>query len=295
MNPLYNTNSRMPRPAQSPFQLPGQADTFLSRNWQETGQISPYARNTLMSQSGRYLSGFGDVNGPSGPAGDPDVAGAAVDQMEREDDTAGSGIFDQPGAGPTANANMTVFASYYSLPGYLARERPFAVSKDEFDATSDAPIVTIPSGGLPLVSSSRAFPGAGSKREEVYVTIPQRPLPPPSAAETVGPDYHGVRRDPGNAYIRPLPQSQGVKVRPSITSRPVGARSNSIPRDATLAISPTGRRVPPVAGFGASSGGTSIGEYAVAGAIVGAALFWLYKSVKGETEAVSRRTSGAGW
>ncbi len=292
MNPLFNTNTRSPRVAQSVYQEPGQADTYFARHWQQAGQISPHARNTLMRQHGRYLSGFGDVGGPSGPGGDPDTADAALDRMEDDDDTAGSGVFDPPGSTPTANANLGVFASYNSLPGYVAREVPFAVSRDEFDATSSAPIVTVPNGGLPLVATSLARPGAGSSRDETYVSFPTRRLPPPSAAEVVGPDYRRVPRSPGNAWVRPLSALYGSLVPPTVRRQPVPARS--MVGVATGPLLPVARPRA-VAGLGADGGGTPVWQYALAGAIVSAAAYWAYKSVKGEVATAQRRASGAGW
>lgn len=281
----------MPIGNRTPYAGPGTADTRLSLNWQRAGQISPQQRSRLMGQEGRYLSGFGsfgDATSPSGPGGDPDTAEPAVRQLEEDDDTFGSGVFDQPGAGPTANANLGVFASSYSLPGYLAREVPFAVSKDEFDATSDAPIVTIPSGGLPLIGSSAVVPRAGTARTDTYVSIPTRQLPSGDDRALPSPDYRRVPSDPGNSFIRPIPQSRGVVAPSSVAMTPVPRRLSAAPL-AQRAV-PIARRAPApvISGLGAV-GGTSLLEYAVAGAIVGAAGYWLWRSVKGEMSRGDRR------
>ncbi|MCP4248747.1 MAG: hypothetical protein GY778_17020, partial [bacterium] len=107
----------------------------------------------MRAEHGRYLSGLGGES-PSGEVGyDPAYQGQEMYELEHQDDTYGSGIFDPGGRSATANANMGVFASHYSLPGYLAREVPFTVSRDVSDITDDAEVVIVPSGGLTYVES----------------------------------------------------------------------------------------------------------------------------------------------
>lgn len=180
---LRSLRSRQPYPG------PMRADTRLARNYLLAGDVSNNLKERFMRQAGRSLAGFGDVTGPSGPGGDPDTADESVRGMEDADDTVGSGIFDQPGAGPTANANLGVLASYYALPGYLAREVPHTVSRDEVDATSDAPIVSIPGGALPYVTPYPARPG--SPRDATYVNMraPGGPAVLPAGDQTPGADF----------------------------------------------------------------------------------------------------------
>jgi len=69
---------------------------------------------------------------------DPAVLNAA-----EADDIAGNGIFDGAGAPPTAHANTGVFASNFSLPGYLYREQPTEPSEIR-DTTTGNPVVYQP-------------------------------------------------------------------------------------------------------------------------------------------------------
>lgn len=85
---------------------------------------------------GRQLKGFGNIDesrsltpgGYSGSVGnDPKYFTSHLKQLEQSDDVFGSGIFDGVGHS-TANADTGIFASAYSLPGYVGREVPYAVS-----------------------------------------------------------------------------------------------------------------------------------------------------------------------
>lgn len=79
---------------------------------------------------------------------DPRYQGQEVYDLEKEDDTFGSGIFDPKGRGGTSNPNMGVFASHNSLPGYIARDVPFTVQDDVTDITDNAAVVSVPGGGM---------------------------------------------------------------------------------------------------------------------------------------------------
>jgi hypothetical protein len=129
----------------------------------------------------------------SGATGfDPRYQGQHIYDLEKEDDTFGSGIFDPGGRGGTANPNMGVFAAHYSLPGYVARDVPFHVMKDVTDITDDAQVVSIPGGGLYYVADSDSGEGHApspptwrpaiqppgwTRFDQVYVDMQGKPVP----------------------------------------------------------------------------------------------------------------------
>jgi hypothetical protein len=65
------------------------------------------------------------------------------------DDVQGSGIFDPPGTEKNIHPDAGVFAERFSLPGYHARERPFAMSEVR-DVATGRPIRAVPSGAVAL-------------------------------------------------------------------------------------------------------------------------------------------------
>jgi hypothetical protein len=124
----------------------------------KTGQLNPYPAERIAAEHGRYLSGLGAARGGPMPpfqqqldADEPLSYEDEIYAAEDQDDSFGSGIFDPPGRLGTANTDAGIFASHYSLPGYLARETPFAVSEDVSDVTSGAEVVMVPSGGMAYI------------------------------------------------------------------------------------------------------------------------------------------------
>lgn len=110
-------------------------------------------------EHGRYLSGFGSAS-PSGATGyDPAYQDQHVYELEGQDDVYGSGIFDPKGRAGTANPDLGVFASHDSLPGYIAREVPFTVSRDVTDITDDADVVIVPGGGMSYIAPTASVTG----------------------------------------------------------------------------------------------------------------------------------------
>ncbi len=91
---------------------------------------------------------------------DPRYQGQEVYDLEGEDDTYGSGIFDPEGRAGTSNPNMGVFASHNSLPGYIARDVPFTVQDDVTDITDNAAVVSVPGGGMFYVEKKGRLGGA---------------------------------------------------------------------------------------------------------------------------------------
>lgn len=109
------------------------------------GQINPTERERLKMQYGRYLSGYEEPTDFGGSIGeDPNYPNPELQTMEMEDDAFGSGIFS--GNQVTGNQDTGVFESSYQLPGYVARETPFAVSRDVSSAQGHE-MVYIPAGG----------------------------------------------------------------------------------------------------------------------------------------------------
>lgn len=105
--------------------------------------MNPYWSNRNAMPYGRNLRGLGLVPdtlnyGDTWSGHDPAVRTAAQD-----DDVAGNGIFDGAGAPPTAHAGTGVFASNFSLPGYVYREQPTEPSEVR-DTTTGLPIVFQP-------------------------------------------------------------------------------------------------------------------------------------------------------
>jgi len=159
----------------------------------KTGQVSPHVQRRLAPYYGRYLSGLGQEESmekrtpPSAPmekknlpAGliedDEEVFYEDVDRVyadESMDDVLGSGIFDPAHRQGTANVDAGVFASNYSLPGYIARETPFTVNEDVTDLPSDgeAQVVTVPGGGMAYIERYGRLVGPPPAPKKL---IPQR-------------------------------------------------------------------------------------------------------------------------
>lgn len=146
------TNPRTP--ANQLYYGPLYARSYFDRNLAHIGGSNPKVVTDMRQIYGRFLSGLGseDMSGATGY--DPSYQGSHIYDLEKEDDTFGSGIFDPGGRGGTANPNMGVFASHYSLPGYIARDIPFNVQHDVTDITDGAAVVSIPAGGLLAVADN---------------------------------------------------------------------------------------------------------------------------------------------
>lgn len=179
-------------PAHQLYDGPIYAQDYASRNLQHIISSSPDTVQTMRKRYGRYLAGFGseDMTGSTGY--DPHYQDQHVYDLEKEDDTFGSGIFDPEGRGGTDNPNMGIFAGHYSLPGFAARDVPFTVSRDITDITDDAQVVSVPGGGLFYVEDrGRLTHAAGSpptwrptiqpaghtRHDQVYVDMAGRPVP----------------------------------------------------------------------------------------------------------------------
>jgi len=164
----------------------------ISRDLELTGELNPVDKGRMALQNGQYLSGVDAMVQPSENIVERDEH-AEIFDMERQDDVLGSGVFDPYHRGGTANRNTGVFASKASLPGYLAREVPFTVSREVTDLTDGAAVVTVPAGGMAYVerdghltdmryqgqqpAQPQLRPAPPTTRDQPYVDLsPTRPV-----------------------------------------------------------------------------------------------------------------------
>lgn len=274
----------------APHYGPVYGHSLSTRQQGLVGNASPRTRQQMRRGAGRYLSGLGGES-PDGSIGiDPAYQGREVYEMEQQDDTFGSGIFDPGGRSGTANADAGVFASHNSLPGYLAREVPFAVSRDVTDITDGADVVTVPAGGLfyveqngrpdgyPVLGPTYRPPqiapgGAPGGRQSVYkhLTRPgQRPAPPlnPHAPVVAPPTMHPARN--------PTTWSREVGINQNQCGVPTRPATHLVPSQ--MNVEPFYRPAP-IAGGGCPSLGedaptSSLAAYVAVGVAVGAATAW---------------------
>lgn len=259
------------------------AQEFWVRDQGLVGQINPNEAKRLAMQEGRYLSGLGE--GPDGIGAvdfggsigdDPNFPTAELEHLEELDDNYGSGIFSGSGnqlGRATANAEMGVFSSNYSLPGYIGREIPYAVSKEVTDITDDADVVVVPGGGFQYIeSNSHVTPPpvlgptprpphklgthrAPSGPYDTYVQIDdgadQGPLNPYAPDRTM-PRYGRPARDPQN-YVKAVAPAPTQRIMPR-------ALQPSMPASSI---------VTPLSGDEPSKSPPSVGEMFLWGALVG--------------------------
>lgn len=266
---IKSSRSVGPRdPAMEAYYGRVKTNDFIVGNLPFIGQAAPLVRERMRAAHGRYLSGVEGFSGDSvdGAVGtDPAYESEALDELESQDDVFGSGIFDQAGRGPTANSSTGVFASHYALPGFVAREVPFTVSKDITDVTDNADVVMVPGGGMTfaevrgqMVPPSRRLGeprrGTGLRvsgptaRAQVYKSLegaeayPPRPAFVPQYASRPLPSYPVQRQMAFTRGERRLPMAPIVD-----------------PKDATMAI-------------GAEDSEASPGKMAFWGLVLGAAV-----------------------
>lgn len=272
------------------------ADSWALRKSPLLGQVSRTVEGKLRARHGRYLAGLGGEQ-PDGQVGyDPAYQDALTYELEQQDDNLGSGIFD-PGSRPgTANANMGVFASHYSWPGYLARWIPFTVSRDVSDITDDAEVVYVPGGGMAFVEEAgrlrrpavtgptwrpKALTPAGvTSRDQPYAFLnrPGQPYQPPlnPNAPVTGVPTYGRPARVDNYPNYPVPQAPpSCRVPRTPGQHNVPLRSSVQPNGGRIAIRPPAA----CSGVGADDGG-STGKALAAGVVAGAAAGLLWLAVK---------------
>lgn len=141
-----------------------------------------YYQAQIDRQYGRSLGDSGDE--VQDEDAEPAWAKNELDVYAELDDVQGSGIFDPPGTHPNIHPDAGVFASRYSLPGYHARERPFAESEVR-DITTGRPIRAVPSGAVSLDSAAQvAFieQGLYGAPRPLVTAASFRPIPSQSIA-----------------------------------------------------------------------------------------------------------------
>lgn len=148
-------------PSRQRYYGPVYARDFIGRNLHHLISSNPATVARMRHMYGRHLSGLGSVDDITGSTDyDPFYQDQEPFEIERDEDTFGSGIFDPAGRAATSNPDMGVFASHYSLPGFIAREVPFTVHRDISDLTADADVITVPGGGMAYVEQRGRLSGA---------------------------------------------------------------------------------------------------------------------------------------
>jgi len=171
--------------ADQPYDGPMIDPDPVSRYMPRTGQLNPVDEYRLKRQEGTYLSGVDNMRDGR------DIVERAEHQevydAEEQDDVLGSGIFDPERRPGTANTNMGVLQSRYSLPGYVAREIPFTTSQDVTDLTANASVVSVPGGGMAYVEAYGRLVGPASLGPQ-----PPRPMIRPAPLTSRDQGYVGL-------------------------------------------------------------------------------------------------------
>jgi hypothetical protein len=242
------------------------------------GQENPYPEAKYRHWHGRYLQGLDGLEGlGSMNVNEGDASfqhDDLLNSMEEDDDVYGSGIFDRPGRADTIHSTLGVFADHPSLPGYIGRERQFAVNPDLHDVANGADVVAVPGGGMAYV-----------ERGGRQVDISGRPNPFNVYENLNRP--HGIPGPcPGCEPLPPrvvMEQREGIPAVVPGGTIPVPARPEDVSSKSTAlpAIPAWGvKGLGYFRGYGAdappapptqASVGSPIGSYVAAGAIVGVA------------------------
>jgi len=235
------------------------------------GQLSPAYQEQWQMQHGRELAGFGAHGGPHGGPGiigDNRYDGQDLKELEEEDDSVGSGIFDAAGAS-TVHQTMGVFQDHPAVPGYIARNLPFTVNKDVSDITDGADVVEVPGGGLFYVERGGHLvgPPPGSPPERTPLSVPQRPSGTDQPYVLLGQQAKAPLGGFGH-YPNHYPPAQPV---------PFDTRFQRVPPDVSI-VNVANRRVA-VGQDPAAPAPAGWGSYLFAGALVGAAAALLMGTV----------------
>jgi len=276
------------------------ADSYALRKLPILGSVTQGVRGRMRNMHGRYLSGLGGEQ-PDGRQGyDPQYQDESTYDLEAQDDVFGSGIFDPGSRGGTANANMGVFASHYSLPGYIARNIPFTVSRDVSDVTDGAEVVTVPAGGMTFVEQAgrltrpavtgptwrpKALTPAGvTDRDQPYAFL-NRPGQPyqtalnPDAPVTGAPTYGRPARD-SKFYADP------VAINRPEAPLPLSPRQGTLQRQMVVSPQNPAVAIPNVRSTGVSGLGAadkapaSLGQLFAAGTVAGVAVGLMAMAMK---------------
>jgi hypothetical protein len=171
------------------------------------GQMNPVIETRWRLSQGRAVAGLGSVPESYQEERRDDYIG----QIEQEDDVLGSGIFDMSGRMATIHPQLGVFADHPSLPGYLAREVQFAVSKDIEDITAGAQVVAVPGGGMAYVERGGRNVGPLQTDDHLnpYVVLDRGQRAPAGPVRVAEPPAQSVPKalpDGGTRLTRSVPQ-----------------------------------------------------------------------------------------
>lgn len=209
---------------------------------------------------GRQFRDFGalpetDQHGDSW-AGDDPALRDAVDA----DDVVGNGIFDGPGAPPTAHAGTGVFESKFSLPGYLYREQPTRPG-EVIDTTTGSPVVFQPNaGGSWFSDAAQSYRSFDRETNRLYS----------DAKMTRAKHVSEVRQPPASGVAPQIINPQSLVLPGAATMMPTPIPASPIPV-------PTA-----AAGFGAdTSTAMEYGKWLMGGALFGVALALAVKTFGG--------------
>lgn len=157
-------------------------------------QVGPSDTRYSSGTASRYAAPFDRRYGRRLAGTDMDVEDESADSafatnelalLAEMDDIQDNGIFDPPGTHPNIHPDAGIMAARYSLPGYHAREIPFAKS-EVVDATTGRRVVGVPSGAVSLDSAAQiAFIEQGLYKYPTPVVNGQstRPMPGVSIAD----------------------------------------------------------------------------------------------------------------
>lgn len=148
-----------------------------------TGATAPRYAAPFDRRYGRRLAGLGaDAIDVADESSDPGWASNELELLAEMDDVQGNGVFDPPGTHPNIHPDAGVLAARFSLPGYHAREIPFAKS-EVVDATTGRHVIGVPSGAVSLDSAAQiAFIEQGMYRAPENVVRWQEAAPMPGAS-----------------------------------------------------------------------------------------------------------------
>ncbi len=225
---------------------------------------------------------------------DPMYRDNLLQQLEAEEDSSGSGIFDGDGRQATSNANMGVFSSNYSLPGYVSREVPFTVSREVQDITDDAAVVTIPAGGLNYIerggkaAGAKIQPAPPTSHDQVYAYLSGQPRRVVRAPHRVPVQTNMIPMSPAQGADVPyssifMGSQTPVAVGP--IAAPVARAAPGIPSGQDVAFVPTfnvgDTRPAAISGYGAApkNSSTPAWQLAVAGVLAGGAIALVWEVV----------------
>lgn len=149
--------------------------------------LNPYWLQRSAMPYGRQLRGLGLVPESNEYADTWAGDDGALLAAAQADDVAGNGIFDGAGAPPTAHAGTGVFASSFSLPGYVYRERPTEPSEVR-DTTTGMPVVYQPGPSVWYPDMREAYRPFDLEVPRHYA---QEPVTRPAAVQGLGADDSG--------------------------------------------------------------------------------------------------------